>query len=113
MHGLPGFDPSTILLLSHAEARDTLVAFVRVDRYDDDEGRPGGRIGPIGVRRAWGGRGLGRQLLWWDIADLRRRGAQDVFLSVEDANDGALRLSGAEGFAGHLEWPHWTIPVDG
>ncbi len=65
------------------------------------------------MRRAWGGRGLGRQLLWWDIADLRRRGAQDVFLSVEDANDGALRLYAAEGFAGHLEWPHWTIPVDG
>ena len=113
VHGLPGFDPSTILLLAPAAARDELIAFVRVDRYADDAGRPAGDIGPIGVRCAWRGRGLGRELLRWGIADLRRRGAEDVFLSVEDANGGALRLYESEGFERHVEWPHWTIPVEG
>lgn len=111
VHGMPGFDPSTILLLAPAGDREQLVGFVRVQRYDD-EGRALGDIGPVGLRPGWRGRGLGRQLLRWAVEDLRRRGAVDIYLSVEGRNDGALRLYESEGFVRDVEWPHWVRPVE-
>jgi ribosomal protein S18 acetylase RimI-like enzyme len=94
-----------------ADDRDHLVGFVRVQRYDD-EGRALGDIGPVGLRRAWRGRGLGRQLLRWAVDDLRRRGAREVYLSVEGENDGALRLYESEGFGRDVEWPHWVHDLE-
>lgn len=109
VHSLPGFDPSTILLVAPSGERDRLVGFVRVQRYEDDDDRPAGDIGPVGLRRGWRGRGIGRELLRWGVEDLRRRGAEDVFLSVEAANEHALRLYERNGFERHVEWPHWAI----
>lgn len=111
VHALADFDPSTILLLAPADDPDHLVGFVRAQRYDD-EGRALGDIGPVGLRRAWRGRGLGRQLLRWGVEDLRRRGAREVYLSVEGENDGALRLYESEGFARDVEWPHWVRDLE-
>lgn len=110
VHALPSFDQSTILLVAPAEDRERLVGFVRVQRYDED-GRALGDLGPVGLRPAWRGRGLGRQLLRWGVEDLRRRGAGDVYLSVEGENDGALRLYESEGFVRDVEWPHWVLPL--
>lgn len=110
VHGTPGFDPSTILLVAPAADPGSLVGFVRVERYDD-EGRPLGDIGPVGLRRGWQGRGLGRQLLRWGVDTLRGRGAGDIYLSVEGENDNALRLYESEGFARDVEWPHWVRDV--
>jgi mycothiol synthase len=110
VHGLPDFDPSTILLLAPAAQPEHLVGFVRVQRYDDD-GRRLGDIGPIGLREPWRGRGLGRDLLRWGIMDLRRRGAEDVYLSVEAENTGALGLYESAGFVRDVEWPHWVLPL--
>jgi mycothiol synthase len=111
VHAFPEFDPSTILLLAPAADPGRLVGFVRVQRYDDD-GQPLGDLGPIGLRREWRGRGLGRELLRWGVADLRNRGAEVVYLSVEAENAGALRLYEALGFVRDVEWPHWVLPVD-
>lgn len=111
VHALPGFDPSTILLAASADDRATLVGFVRVVPFTDDAGRPTGDLGSIGLRPAWRGRGVGRELLRWGIADLRGRGAGDIWLSVEGGNDVALRLYERTGFVRHVEWPHWTVPA--
>jgi len=109
VHGLPDFDPSSILLLAPAGDRDRLVGFVRIQRYDD-EGRALGDLGPIGLRAGWRGRGVGRELLRWGLDELRRRGAAEIYLSVEGRNDGALRLYESEGFLRDVEWPHWVLP---
>lgn len=58
------------------------------------------------------GRGLGRELVRWGVTDVRRRGAGEVFLSVEGESEGALRLYESLGFARHVEWPHWVLPAD-
>ena len=72
---------------------------------------PVGDVRAIGLRPAWRARGLGRQLLRWSVGELRRRGARDVYLSVEAENTGALRLYEAEGFERDVEWPHWVLPL--
>jgi mycothiol synthase len=110
VHGRPGFDPSTILLVEPASERGRLVGFVRVDPYED-AGRQLGDIGPVGLRREWRGRGIGRELLRWGVQDLRRRGAGDIYLSVEGKNADALRLYEGLGFVRDVEWPHWVLPV--
>jgi mycothiol synthase len=92
-----------------ADELDRLIAFCRVARYADDEGRPIGEIKLLGVLPAFRNRGLGRELVRWGVGAVRARGAGDVFLSVEGRNDGALRLYLALGFDRHIEWPHWTI----
>jgi ribosomal protein S18 acetylase RimI-like enzyme len=42
----------------------------------------------------WGGRGLGRELLNWEVSDLRVRGAARIEFTVEAANDRRLTLHG-------------------
>jgi ribosomal protein S18 acetylase RimI-like enzyme len=61
----------------------------------------------------WRGRGLGRELLRWGVAELRKRGAGPIQLSVEAENDLALGLYRRTGFEPVVEWPNWTYPVPG
>jgi mycothiol synthase len=109
VHGAHAFDPSTVLVVSPADDRERLVGFCRVGRYPDDEGRMVGELKLLGVRPEARGRGLGRALVAWGVAAVRDRGVEDVYLSVEGANAGALRLYEELGFRPHVEWPHWTI----
>jgi mycothiol synthase len=108
VHGAPGFDPATILVVEDA-ATGAMVGFCRVVTYTSDAGRPEGEVRALGVDRPWRGRGLGRAVTAWGIADLRRRGARSIVLAVEGANERALRLYTGLGFQLDIEWPHWTI----
>jgi mycothiol synthase len=109
---LPDFDPLGVCFVARAEAPDTPVAFAKTELRPDDDGRPVGWIGQIGVLPAHRGVGLGRWLLRWGVAYLRGRGAEAVELAVEAANDRALGLYLRSGFEPAVEWPHWVLPVD-
>jgi len=109
VHGNPGFDPSTILVISSAADRDRLIAFCRVGAYPADDGRLIGEVKLVGVRREARGRGLGRELVRWGVHALGERHAMDTYLSVEGHNAHALRLYESLGFRQDIEWPHWTI----
>jgi mycothiol synthase len=108
VHGLPGFDPATILVVEDA-ATGEMIGFCRVVTYTSDTGRPGGEVRALGVDRPWRGRGLGRAVTAWGVVELRRRGAESIVLAVEGANERALRLYTGLGFQLDIEWPHWTI----
>jgi mycothiol synthase len=108
-HATPGFDPATILVVAPAAAPDRLVGFCRVTRHRDDAGREVGEVRLLGVRREARRRGLGRALTAWGIAELRRRGADEILISVEGENEAALRIYLDLGFERRVEWPHWSI----
>ena len=108
---LPDFDPNGICLVARADAPADPVAFAKVELRPDDDGRPTGWIGQIGVLPAERGNGLGRWLLRWGVAYARARGAGVVELAVEAANDRALGLYRRNGFEPAVEWPHWILPV--
>jgi mycothiol synthase len=107
VHGLPDFDPGGILLVADAADPDRLIGFTRVEVGPDDHGALEGWINLIGVRAAWRGRGLGRELLRWGMRYARDRGAAKVDLSVEALNERALQLYRRHGFVPTIEWPHW------
>jgi mycothiol synthase len=111
VHARHDFDPTTILVVAPAAEPGRLVAFCRVARYEDDDGRPVGEVKLVGVLPEFRNRGLGRELVRWGVDAVRRRGAGDVYLSVEGENDGALHLYATLGFREHVEWPHWVLPV--
>lgn len=97
-HGQPGFDPSTVNVLID-RASGELAGMIRV--------RPetfGGEVALIGLVPEWRGRGLGRELLRWGIARVRRTGPGAVTLSVEAANPAALALYERTGFVRTREW---------
>ncbi|HEY4753222.1 MAG TPA: GNAT family N-acetyltransferase, partial [Candidatus Limnocylindrales bacterium] len=108
VHGAPGFDPGTILVVDDA-ATGEMVGFCRIVAYTSDAGRPEGEVRVLGVDRPWRGRGLGRAVTEWGVVELRRRGAGSIVLAVEGANERALRLYTDLGFQLEVEWPHWTI----
>ncbi|HEX7492367.1 MAG TPA: GNAT family N-acetyltransferase [Candidatus Limnocylindrales bacterium] len=109
-HSRPGFDPTGIFLLTPADSPHQLIGFARIslDPPEDGELAPVGDIRLVGVLPPWRGRGLGRELLRWGVADLRRRGAGRIQLSVEAENGLALGLYRRTGFEPSVEWPHWT-----
>jgi len=109
---LPDFDPQGICIVARTDAPDVPIAFTKTELRPDDDGRPTGWIGQIGVLPAHRGVGLGRWLLRWSVAYLRGRGAEAVELAVEAANDRALGLYLRNGFEPAVEWPHWVLPVD-
>jgi mycothiol synthase len=108
VHATPGFDPTTVLVVEDADS-GAMVGFCRVHPFADSAGTPSGEIRLLGVDRAWRGRGLGRAVTSWGVAELRRRGARSVVLAVEGENQGALRLYTELGFRFGAEWPHWTV----
>jgi mycothiol synthase len=112
-HGRPDFDPTTIMLVSSNDRPAEPVAFARIAVGPPAEGElaPAGEIRLVGVLPQWRGRGLGRELLRWGVAQLRARGAGRIQLSVEAENELALGLYRRTGFEPAVEWPHWTYPV--
>ncbi|TAJ99878.1 MAG: GNAT family N-acetyltransferase [Chloroflexota bacterium] len=109
---LPDFDPHGIRFVALENAPGVPVAFAKTELRPDDDGRPIGWIGQIGVLPEHRGVGLGRWLLRWGVAYVRGRGAGTVELAVEAANDRALGLYLRNGFEPAVEWPHWVLPVD-
>jgi mycothiol synthase len=112
VHALPGFDPATILVVEDA-ANHEMIGFCRIHDFTASDGTASGEIRLLGVDRAWRGRGLGRAVTTWGVAELRRRGARSVQLAVEGENVGALRLYADLGFRFGVEWTHWTIEAAG
>jgi len=112
-HGRPDFDPSTTMLVSPTDRPADPVAFGRIALVPPEAGEfvPVGEIRLVGVLPQWRGRGLGRELLRWGVAQLRARGAGRIQLSVEAENELALGLYRRAGFQPAVEWPHWTSPV--
>jgi mycothiol synthase len=109
----PGFDPAGILLLSPADTPDQPVAFARVvSEPATADGERVGDIALVGVLPEWRGRGLGRELLRWGVAELRARGASTVTLNVEAENGRAMDLYRRTGFEPEVEWPHWSRPLE-
>ncbi|MCC6793286.1 MAG: GNAT family N-acetyltransferase, partial [Thermomicrobiales bacterium] len=70
-----------------------------------------GEVDFIGVLPEWRGRGLGRALLHWAVADLRRRGAGPVSLHVEAQNQQALGLYESSGFRQTHEWRRFARAI--
>ncbi len=115
-HTSPDFDPTSVLLLCPIDRPDEPFAFARVSLMPGEDvqaetGAVNGDVGVIGVRSAWRGRGLGRELLRWSVSYLRSHGAGNVELSVEAENELALGLYRRTGFEPVAEWPHWVKPV--
>jgi mycothiol synthase len=112
-HGRPDFDPTSILLVSPVDCPQEPIAFVRtaLGPAEGDDPAPVGEVRIVGVMPEWRGRGLGRELLRWGVAELRNRGAGQIQLSVEAENELALRLYRRTSFEPLVEWPHWTYPV--
>jgi mycothiol synthase len=109
-HSRPDFDPTSILLVSPVDCPEEPIAFVRtaLGPPEGDEPVPVGEVRIVGVMPEWRGRGLGRELLRWGVAELRSRGAGPIQLSVEADNELALGLYRRAGFEPAVEWPHWT-----
>jgi mycothiol synthase len=112
-HGRPDFDPTAIMLVSPTDRPADPVAFVRtaLGPPEADEPAPIGEIRLVGVLPQWRGRGIGRELLRWGVAQLRARGTGVIKLSVESENELALGLYRRTGFEPAVEWPHWTSLV--
>jgi mycothiol synthase len=112
VHRHPGFDAATILVVEDT-VTDAMIGFCRVHPFAAPDGTPAGEVRLLGVDRSWRGRGLGRALTSWGIAELRRRGARSATLAVEGENESALHLYSDLGFRFGVEWPHWTIAAQG
>jgi mycothiol synthase len=112
-HDQPDFDPTTTMLVSPTDRPADPVAFGRIALLPPQEGElaPVSEFRLVGVLPQWRGRGLGRELLRWGVAQLRERGAGRIKLSVEAENELALGLYRRTGFEPTIEWPHWASPV--
>lgn len=53
----------------------------------------------LGVSPGWRGRGIGRKLVEYGLSQSAQRGAQDMILAVDRANEPALRVYRALGFS--------------
>ncbi len=113
VHGLATFDPADIRVVTPDDRPEDLVAFTRVEIWNERGGEPTGWVNQIGVLPDHRGRGLGRELLRWGVQHLRARGAGPVQLAVEALNDRALDLYRRHGFRAAIEWPHWGLAVPG
>jgi mycothiol synthase len=106
VHSLPGFDPTTILVATPATDPRTLLGFARIEFGQGAEDEP--EVDFIGVDPEWQRRGLGRALLAWAVNELRHRGAGEIVLNVEAANEAATSLYRSVGFAPDVEYRRWA-----
>ena len=117
-HARPDHDPTMMVLVAPVDRPDEPIAFARFALAPEEDGADGaagalpvGDVRLIGVLPEWRGRGLGRELLRWAVAELRVRGAGRIQLSVEAENERALGLYRRAGFEPLVEWPHWVRPI--
>jgi ribosomal protein S18 acetylase RimI-like enzyme len=84
-----------------AEADGAMIGYCKVGPlYMDVEtsGRRGLELRQLYVRRTHQGLGVAPKLMDWAIAELRRRGAEDIYLSVWSENERAKRFYARYGF---------------
>lgn len=92
-------DPGLAFLV--AEEAGELVGYCKVGDLHtevDTGGRNGLELRQLYVRRSHHGSGVAARLMEWGIDELRRRGADDVYLSVFSENARAQRFYARYGF---------------
>jgi len=107
----PDTDNGDVILAEEAATGD-LVGFCATDP-GRREGRVAdhGEIWAVGVRPDRQGRGIGRQLVRAGVGRLRAIGVQNVSLSVNGRNEGALGLYESEGFVRSRTRDRWSRPT--
>ncbi len=88
----PGFDPGNILFASHEGAIVGVSAVRYLEREVGSRTFAVGHIGPVGVRVAHRGLGLGHALLAATLRQCRRRQMQAAELDVDEANAPAIHV---------------------
>lgn len=111
------FDPTDVLLLAEARRDDVggerLIGFCWTDPGRMPDGSmTRSEVFGLGVARDRRGLGLGRELLRWGIGRLRALRPEDVTLTVNGHNEGALRLYESEGFTRIGTRERWARPIE-
>lgn len=83
-----------------AEAGGAIIGYVKVGPLSVpvEPTRPAIELRQIYFDHAWLGRGLSRPMMDWAIAEARRRGAEEIYLTVFTDNDRARALYRRYGF---------------
>lgn len=91
-------DPASAFLV--AEAGGAIVGYIKIGalKLPAATDRPAMELRQIYFDRSWLGRGLARPMLDWAIDEARRRGAEEMYLSVFTENDRARALYRRYGF---------------
>ena len=92
-------DPGLAFMVAEADGR--LVGYCKVGDLHtevDTGGRNGLELRQLYVRRSHHGAGVAARMMQWGIEELRRRGADDVYLSVFSENVRAQRFYARYGF---------------
>jgi GNAT superfamily N-acetyltransferase len=92
-------DPELAFLVAEEDGR--LVGYCKVGALHmdvDSGGRRALELRQLYVRGTHQGRGIAPKLMDWGLAELRRRGAEDVYLSVWSENARAQRFYARYGF---------------
>lgn len=92
-------DPELAFLVAEEDGR--LVGYCKVGALHtevDTGGRRGLELRQLYVRGTHQGRGIAPKLMEWGLEELRRRGAEDVYLSVWSENERAQRFYARYGF---------------
>ncbi len=110
-HFGPAADNLDDWLAERRSELDPELWFLAVDERDEIAGFTfsslAGKVGELGVVKAWRGRGLGRALLAHSLETFRERGLERASLNVDAENTtSALRLYRS---AGMVETPSFTI----
>jgi mycothiol synthase len=101
---LDGFDPGLWLV---ASAGGEAIGF-SLCRIVESEGSRRGRVGLLGVRRSWRGRGLGLALLRRSFDAFRARGLEGAVLDVDADNvTAAIRLYTKAGMSARPTFTVW------
>jgi len=91
-------DPGHAFLV--AEAGDTLIGYIKLGppAFPIEIVRPAIELRQIYFDHAWLGRGLSRPMMDWAIDEARRRGTEEMYLSVFTENHRAQALYRRYGF---------------
>ena len=91
-------DPGHAFLV--AEADDAVIGYIKLGppHYPIEISRPAIDLRQIYFDHAWLGRGLARPMMDWAIDEARRRGAEEMYLSVFTENHRAQALYKRYGF---------------
>ncbi|MFO0601515.1 MAG: GNAT family N-acetyltransferase, partial [Polyangiales bacterium] len=99
------------LVLAAADGSGRLVGLCQTSVRSAEGAAPAGAVDILAVAPAEQGRGLGRALLAWGVHHLREAGVGVVELTVNGANEGALRIYERAGFARAGARERWGHPT--
>ncbi len=100
-------DPANAIRIGEADGQG--VVYAKLTRppampYEPEPGRTAYELKQFYVLGPWQGSGVAQQLMEWLLAEARRRGAHDLYLSVFTANNRARRFYERYGFVVVGQW---------